>query len=94
MGFTEYTGEEHQETVRRLGLRHDTEDTDQSNGYQHSSKTSTCDVSSSKPIHRSGDDQNNDQLNTVGDAGDCEWVGNTCRLEEVCCIGIELESED
>jgi hypothetical protein len=92
MEFTEYTGEEHQETVRRVGLRHDTEDTDQGDGYQHSGKTSTCDVSSSKPIDRCGDDQDDDQLNTIGDAGDGEWVGNTCRLEKVCCVCVELGS--
>jgi hypothetical protein len=68
----------------------DTEDPDQSHGYQHSGKTSTCDVPSSKPVHRSGDYQDDNQLDTIGDAGDCEWVGNTCRLEKVCGVGVKL----
>ena len=90
--LTEDAGEEHQETVRRLGLRDDTEDPDQSDGYQHSSKTPTCDIPSSKPINRGGDNQNDDQLNTISDAGHCEWIGDTCRLEEVCCVGVKLVS--
>lgn len=89
--LTENTGEEHQQTVRRFGLRHDTEDPDQSDGYKHSGQTSTCDVPSSKPIDRGGDYQDDDQLDTVRDTGDREWVGNSCRLEEVCCVGVELE---
>jgi hypothetical protein len=71
-------------------LGDDAQNSNQSDGDQHRAETTTGDIPSSKPIHRGGDYQNDDQLDSIGDACDSERVGDTGGLKKVCGIRVEL----